>query len=388
MNEPEILVTAAAGKTGAAVVARLRSLGAPVRAMVRRADARSAALGQLGAQVVVGDLFDPVSLRAALRGIRRAYYVPPFLPYATQAAAAFAVAARDARLEGVVQLSQWLSHPTHRSVLTRETWLVDRTLASIPGVAHVIVNPGMFADNFLRVADFASLLHVYPVLTGESASAPVSNEDVAKAVAALLLDLPEHDGRRYRPTGPALLTGREIARVLSGVLGQRVVPVDLPFWMFSKAARMTGAHVHEVFNYRDYLEDHRRGAFSIGGGVTDDVLRLSGEPAEPFEVTARRYLDLPFARRTAANRIRALARFAVLPLWPGHDLRAYARRMGFPEPGATTLCADDDAWMAERGDVRMAPQATGPAASFAMPATSAAATPDAPIPANRGGAHA
>ena len=28
----------------------------------------------------------------------------------------------------------------------------------IPGVAHVIVNPGIFADNFLRVIAFASVL--------------------------------------------------------------------------------------------------------------------------------------------------------------------------------------------------------------------------------------
>lgn len=346
MNETRYLVTGAAGKTGGAVARRLLHLGAPVRAVVRRTDARSAELQRLGAEVVVADLFDPVALARAMRGTARAYYVPPFAPYATQSAAAFAAAAQDAGLEGIVQMSQWLSHPTHPAVLTRETWLADRLLANVPGVAHVVVNPGMFADNFLRLADFASLLRFLPVLTGDSRSAPVSNEDVAKVVAALLIDLPRHAGRRYRPTGPELLDGRQMAQVLSRELGHAVRPVALPFGLFLKAARLTGADIHEVYNYREYLRDHRSGAFSMGGGVTDVVQRLSGEPAEPFEVTARRYLAMPFARKDPRNRARALARFAVMPLWPGHDLDAYERRMRFPTVASPTLSSEDASWMA------------------------------------------
>lgn len=346
MGKPKILVTGATGKTGGAVVRRLLELQVPVRALVRRHDARSRALQAAGAEVAVADLFDPDGLRTALQGVRRAYYVPPFQPYMTQAAVAFAAAAQDARVEAIVQLSQWLSHRAHPSILTRETWLVDRLFSTLQGVAHVLVNPGMFADNFLRVMDFASLLHVYPVLTGDSRSAPVANEDIARVVAALLLDPERHAGRRYRPTGPTLLSGREMAAVIGQVLGQRVLAVDLPFWLFLKAARATGAPIHEVYNYREYLRDHQRGAFSLGAGVTDVVERLTGQPAEPFEVTAARYAALPFARRTLTNRVKAFARFMALPALPGHDLADYERRMGFPRVATPTLAVDDDRWLA------------------------------------------
>ena len=44
MTHPKILVTGATGKTGGAVIAELLGKGFPVRAVVRRRDARSAAL--------------------------------------------------------------------------------------------------------------------------------------------------------------------------------------------------------------------------------------------------------------------------------------------------------------------------------------------------------
>lgn len=362
-QRPRILVTGATGKTGSAVAEQLLQHGWPVRALVHRTDARSEHLARLGAEVVVADMFDPDQLLAALRGVQRAYYVPLFQPYMVQAATAFATAARAARLEAVVQLSQWLSHRAHPAPLTRETWLVDQLFSMIPGVAHIIVNPGMFADNFLRVIDFASLLRFYPVLTGASRSAPVANEDIARVAVALLMDADRHAGQHYRPTGPALLTGREMAATVGRAVGHRVLPLELPFWMFLKAARMTGAPVYEVYNYRQYLQEHQRGAFSLNGGVTPVVQELTGRPAEDFETTARRYAALPFAQPTLANRVKAWARFALLPLVPGYDLKTFEHTMQFPQPPVPSLSMDDERWLAAHG----VPQALAEGAQQAAP---------------------
>jgi uncharacterized protein YbjT (DUF2867 family) len=79
----------------------------------------------------------------------------------------------------------------------------------IPGVAHTIFNPGMFADNFLRVIDFATLLGVFPVLMGQSRSAPVSNEDMARTAAAILMDDPaKHAGRAIGQRGRSFYLAR------------------------------------------------------------------------------------------------------------------------------------------------------------------------------------
>ena len=61
MLKPKILVTSAAGRTGSAAVLQLLEKGFPVRAFVRRRDARSVAEGeeQLIRQMM-GNLFDRV----------------------------------------------------------------------------------------------------------------------------------------------------------------------------------------------------------------------------------------------------------------------------------------------------------------------------------------
>ena len=165
MTKPKILVTGATGKTGALVDELLRH-GLSVRAVVRRRDARSEALERRGAEVVEADMFDPDQLLAALSRVQRAYYLPFFHTHMIQSAVAFLDAAREARLEQIVHMGQWLSHRAHPPIMTRQTWLIGRLFAAMPGVAHTTLNPGLFADNFLRVIDYAALLRIFPMLMG------------------------------------------------------------------------------------------------------------------------------------------------------------------------------------------------------------------------------
>lgn len=366
MPKPLILVTGATGGVGAPLVARLRSHDHPVRAVVRKLDARSAKLASLGAEVVVADLYDPDQLVTAARGAQRAFYLPPLRPYMIQSAAAFAFAAREARLEHVVAMSQWTSHRAHPANMTRQTWLMDQLLSMIPGVAHTVFNPGMFAHNFLRTIDFAALLGFYPVLSGKGEAAPISNEDMARTAAAILIDGPErHAGKSYRPTGPKLLNGRDMARIVAKAVGHPVLPVDMPIWLFGKVAQQQGVDPFEVTSFRHYMQDMRAGAFSFEGGVTSVVQELTGEPAESFEVTARRYAASPFAQATFGNRLKAFVNFNLTPFYPGHDFDAWDRRMGFPVAPTPSLSVHDDLWReGHRAQMaRQTPGRSGPEAS-------------------------
>ena len=345
MTKPKILVTGATGKTGYALVEQLRMHDWPVRAVASRIDERSEALQQLGAEVVVADMYDPEQMYQAVRGMQRAYYLPLMRPYMIQAANAFAVAARDAGLEHVVQMSQWTSSSNHPTPMTRQTWLIDRVFSMIPGVAHTIFNPGMFADNFLRTIDFAALLGIYPVLMGTSKSAPISNEDMARCAATLLMQGPEkHAGRSYHPTGPQLLDGREMAGIVAGVVGHKVVAVDLPLVMFRKVARMQRIDPYQIALLVRYVEDNKQGTFSFEGGVTDVMRELTGKPAETFATTASRYARLPFAKQTIGNRLRALWNFAITPFYPAYDLDGYLRKLHVPVPAQTMHCMQDPQW--------------------------------------------
>src|SRR6185312_16368734 len=178
MLKPRILVTGATGKTGSVVATELLKAGYPVRAMVHREDDRSARLAERGAEIAVADMCDVERVADALKDVQRAYYCPPIDPYMIQGAAAFAVAAKEARLEHIVGMTQWLAGPSHPSLMTRQHWLVDRLFSAIPGVAHTIVRPGIFADAYLATIGSAVHLGIFPWMSGNSRNAPPSNEDI------------------------------------------------------------------------------------------------------------------------------------------------------------------------------------------------------------------
>lgn len=105
--KPRVLVTSAAGHTGAVAVTQLLEDGFPVRAFVRRQDPRSERLEAAGAEIFVGDLFDMRDLREALVDVQRAYHVPPFAPNLLHGAMLFALAAEEAQLGVVALMSGW-----------------------------------------------------------------------------------------------------------------------------------------------------------------------------------------------------------------------------------------------------------------------------------------
>ena len=98
MIMPKILVTSAAGHTGSTAVLELLKKGFPVRAFVRRRDARAETLEKAGAELVFGDLFDFHDIRKAMVGVQRAYHVPPFAPNLLEGPMLFALAAEEAKL--------------------------------------------------------------------------------------------------------------------------------------------------------------------------------------------------------------------------------------------------------------------------------------------------
>ena len=345
MNKPRIIVTGATGKTGSVVAAELRKAGYPVRALVHREDNRSARLRALGAEIAVADLNDFERVADALKDVQRAYYCPPFDPYMIQGAASFAVAAKESGLEHIVGLSQWLASPSHPSLLTRQSWLVDRLFSMTPGVSHTIVNPGFFADAYLMPIGLAAHLGLFPWMYGDSRNAPPSNEDIARVAVAALVDPARHAGKSYRPTGPKLLGADDMAQAIGRAVGRSVRVVPTPTWLFMKTVRRAYP-IDLVSNLRYYIEDHKRGAFEVGA-PTSDVLDVTGQPAEDFETIARRYAAQPRNRRTLGNWLRQFAQFMMAPLSPGFNLDRYDRELRRPFPSEPQFAPDSKVWRRE-----------------------------------------
>jgi uncharacterized protein YbjT (DUF2867 family) len=349
MTNTSVLVTGATGKIGGAVAAQLLEKGVPTRALVHRDDGRAARLRALGAEVVVADMFDILQVQAAVDGVDRLFFNPPYHPHALDSAVGFAVAARRSGVEAVVALGQWLASPEHPSLMTRQHWLLDKLFQLLPDTAHVAVDPGFFADNYLNLVPMAAQLGVLPVPTA-GRNAPPSNEDIARVAVGALLDPHRHDGRAYRPTGPTMLSGTEIADAVGEALGRRVRPIDIPPWMFMRAVRVNakrlGADLFFESSVRHYLPEYALGTWEVGGPTTH-VRDVAGVEPEDFLTIARRYVTGPQSRRTARNLIGQIWNFTLIGLVPMHRLDRFDRRQQHPQPAHARLSGQSAVWRNE-----------------------------------------
>jgi uncharacterized protein YbjT (DUF2867 family) len=349
MTQARVLVTGATGKIGAAVAAQLLERDVPTRAMVRREDARSAHLKELGAEIVVGDMLDIRQTQAALEGVDRLYFNPPLHPHVVYSAVSFAVAARRAGVEAVVALGQWLASPDHPSLQTRSHWLTDKLFEMMPATAHVAINPGFFADNYMKLVPTAAQLGVLPFPTGAGLNAPPSNEDVARVAVGALMDPHRHNGKAYRPTGPMLLSGQDVADAVGEALGRKVRHIDVPPKTFARAVRASAKELGDEFLQSclyHYFPEHALGTWEIGAPTTH-VRDVAGVEPEDILTIARRYTNGPACRRTVGNFVRALADSLRSALTPMHDFAKFERAQQHPRPVHPQFAGESDFWRAE-----------------------------------------
>src|SRR5215471_7662494 len=220
MSQGTVLVTGATGDTGGATVEQLLARGRHVRALAHREDARSKRLQELGAELVFGDFLDQGAIRAAVQGVERAYFCYPIRPGIIQATAYFAQAAKEAGIDGVVNMSQVCARADAKSHAMGDHWLAERVF-DWSGLTVAHLRPTLFAESLLVLAPMirAGLLHV-PF--GSGRHAPIAAEDQARVIVEILEDPASHRGKVYPLYGPVEFTHQEIAQVLGRVLGKDV----------------------------------------------------------------------------------------------------------------------------------------------------------------------
>ena len=288
MSEP-ILVTGAAGgaqgSTGRRITALLLEKGIPVRAFVHKLDARSDALRELGAEVVRGDLLDRDSVRASLKGIKRAYFTYPVTDGLLEATTIFAMAAREAQTELVVNNSQLQGARKSPSFRNMQHGLADRIFdwAEV-GAVHLHAPPYYENVRALVRKSVAEQSTVFlPWGDGSATISLVGAEDVSRVAATLLADSQTPSASAYdliaeRPTV------KEIVDTLSAVLQREIRYVDITDVQWVEAMR---GHInphaldHLSHLWRYFRSTERRSEEACG--ITDAIRTITGSRAQTLK---------------------------------------------------------------------------------------------------------
>ncbi|MEU8414627.1 NmrA family NAD(P)-binding protein [Amycolatopsis japonica] len=299
MSAAPVLVTGATGRQGGATARALLAAGVPVRALVRD-PARAKAVEALGAELVVGDLNDVESVIRAAKGARAVFSVQ--MPGMNEDGFDFAGEVTQgvnliegAKAAGVPQF-------VHTSVsgagqhVEADGWAEGRWASMEPTLGAkaaiqdrlreagfpqwTLLKPGFFMENFLPDMKFlfprgvdGGLVSVIKPSTSLSLAAV---DDIGAAAAAAIAEPDRFSGVELELASD-FLTMTEIAEVLSGALGTKLIAPDMTVEQAVAAGMPPMGASHEWLNV-------------IGQPGRPEFARELGIPLTGFDGWARKYL--------------------------------------------------------------------------------------------------
>jgi uncharacterized protein YbjT (DUF2867 family) len=297
---PSYLITGAGGGVGGVsrlVVEQLLSHGEAVRAMVHRDDSRADALRALGADVIVGDLTNPLDVSAAMYGISRMFFNMSVSADYLEATTVVCTAAEDGDgLEVLVNMSQMTvsqmtATSTEESRQQRLHWLAEHVIGW-SGVPAVQIRPTVFLDNPLFTVLAARSIRDNGQLAlpfGSGRTSPIAATDVAAVVATVLRAPQDHLGTVYELTGPAALDIDELAEQYAKALDRPITAARLPYDEWLEHLTQAGLDPHTQQHIATMARLHRDDRYNR---LTHDVEDLTGRPPQSVQEYIRQRREL------------------------------------------------------------------------------------------------
>ncbi|WP_051342424.1 SDR family oxidoreductase [Pseudonocardia spinosispora] len=279
-----ILVTGAAGASGAAIIREFSRRELPVRALVRNP---VAAPSTGNVEVVTGDMSRPDTLGEALDGVEKVLMISTANQSLVQTQCTFIDAAVRAGVRHIVKFSGRCCWSHSRFRFARMHAEIERHLER-SGVEWTMLRPGQFMHVYFREVPTINRDGVLGLPLAKARLAPVDIEDIAK-IAVEVLHGAGHGGRRYEITGPDSLGMTEVAAILTEVLGAPVRYEDVDPQVKRRTLEAQGIPGFLLDGLDELFEERR-----IGDGEEG---RVDLSTHERFGVTPTSFAD--FARRNA-----------------------------------------------------------------------------------------
>jgi uncharacterized protein YbjT (DUF2867 family) len=274
-----ILITTA-GKVGAEAARLLAQREEPVRVLVRDPE-KATALAQAGVDVAVGDLGNPATIDAAMKGVSAVVLVSPAIPAQELNVVASAAGAGAGH---VVKITSKASADSPIARRRDQTEIENGLIAS--GLGYTLLRNNAYMQNFLMAAPSIAKSNSFGSAARDGRVGMIDTRDVAAVAAEIAAAPAPHAGKTYWPTGPQAITFSDAAAALSKVLGRPITFQPLTVEEQTRAMidiglpeSLAAMNAQAVALFADGDSDY----------VTDDVPSILGRPARIFEQFATDY---------------------------------------------------------------------------------------------------
>jgi uncharacterized protein YbjT (DUF2867 family) len=252
-----ILITGANGKTGRAMISAL-SQHAEVRAFVRDPNQASALQALGAADVAVGDMGDRGSLQQALTGAPQILHIGPAMdPNEVEYTNNAIEAAKKVGVEQFIYYS--VMHPQRRDVRHHRLKLEAEEDLIESGLPYTILEPIRYMQHldpiWSRVVDEG--IHAMPFSVDRKFNV-VDLADLAAATTRVILE-PDHLYATYELAGPQALSQRDMAAILSKVIGREVNAEAVPLEALEQRVRSAGLsddRIEQMLNMNRHYDQH------------------------------------------------------------------------------------------------------------------------------------
>jgi uncharacterized protein YbjT (DUF2867 family) len=245
-----VLAVGAAGKFAGMVVPELAKRGAKVRGFVRSPDEIKTAKATGAAEVIVGDLADEASVRTAMKGIDRVFYIAPaFLPHEAEVGVCVVEAAKNAGVRRFVFSS--VIHPILSGLVNHiQKAPVEEALLT-SGMEYTFLHPTVFFQNFTdswpRIVGTGVVAEPWST---ETRFSRVDYRDVAE-VAAIALTEDRLLFGTFELCAESWHSRKDVAAIIGEVLGRPITAERVDPKMAAASAGPGAPALQKMFDWYD-----------------------------------------------------------------------------------------------------------------------------------------
>ena len=231
----KILMIGATGKFAGLVLPQLKRRSLGVTALVRDENKGKEALKNGADEFVIGDIYDPASLKKATKGMDGVFHIVPAFNREVEAGLNMVEAAEEAGVKKFVFSSVY--HPSLSLANHADKRPTEEALYR-SGMDYTILQPAMYMQmlqqSWQAAKDTGEIMMPY---SKDSKMAYVDFRNVAEAAALAMTDKRLSHGT-FELSSPGLYSRVDLAALMSDNLGKTITAKDLPVDEWAKQVKI------------------------------------------------------------------------------------------------------------------------------------------------------